>query len=186
MRRHVVYCCPVGHSVNEIDEVRNLVDRLSEEDEIWLIVRALLYIDAEIGKLWSWGPAIPCGDMHQSFTDALVSLSGHWQYYFQRFSVTYLFCWPLLLTEMQTSRNRFLQEIHTFLKISFEHNRSVDLLCDFIDSIFHAHAQNLLHPEPFIHFLDSVSYYRVTSIEYNVRLCITGLVALHCHAGNRR
>jgi len=23
-------------------------------------------------ELWSKGPAIPCGDMHQSFTDALV------------------------------------------------------------------------------------------------------------------
>jgi len=27
----------------------------------------------EFGELWTGGPAIPCGDMHQSFTDALVS-----------------------------------------------------------------------------------------------------------------
>ena len=27
----------------------------------------------EFREIWSWGPVIPCGDMHQSFTDAIVN-----------------------------------------------------------------------------------------------------------------
>jgi len=30
---------------------------------------------SEFGELWSEGPVIPCGDMHQSFTDALVMVA---------------------------------------------------------------------------------------------------------------
>jgi len=50
---------------------------LSERDEIWrrwrsgqskLIPRIL----GECQELWFWGPVIPCGDTHQSFTDTLV------------------------------------------------------------------------------------------------------------------
>ena len=35
----------------------------------------------EFRELWSGGPMIPCGDMHQSFTDALV------KWFFDNFSM---------------------------------------------------------------------------------------------------
>jgi len=52
---------------------------LAEHNDIWSItifgrIRGLTnrYIFPEFRELWSGGPVIPCGDMHQSFTDTLV------------------------------------------------------------------------------------------------------------------
>jgi len=39
-----------------------------------LVIRHLF---SKFDKLWSGGPAIPCDDMHQSFTDALVMAALH-------------------------------------------------------------------------------------------------------------
>ena len=44
--------------------------------EFWLLT-----LTVEVGELWSTSPAIPCGDVHQSFTDALVIIILALSYY---------------------------------------------------------------------------------------------------------
>jgi len=49
-----------------------LVHRLADSDEFGM-VRGLANVQVSVfGELWSAGPAIPCGDLHQSFTDAAI------------------------------------------------------------------------------------------------------------------
>ena len=50
-----------------------LVHRLADSDEFGM-VRGLAngHVFPEFGELWTAGRAIPCGDLHQSFTDAAI------------------------------------------------------------------------------------------------------------------
>jgi len=44
----------------------------------------------EFGELWLWSPLLPCGDMHQSITDALVEIFGEIGRFLQyRFKTTH-------------------------------------------------------------------------------------------------
>ena len=49
--------------------------RLSECDGVRGLANRNLFL--KFRELWSGGPAIPCGDMHQSFTDALASFMNY-------------------------------------------------------------------------------------------------------------
>jgi len=74
LRRHVVYCLcrSVCHTVDEIYEIWPPAMKFGSVIGLWQIDTHLF---PELGELWFGGPAIPCDDTHQSFTDALVIFS---------------------------------------------------------------------------------------------------------------
>jgi len=54
---------------------------------------AIRHLFAEFRELWSGDPVIPCGDMHQSFTDALVKWSfDNFPMFADSFSVVSIHC----------------------------------------------------------------------------------------------
>jgi len=65
---------PVSPSHGVMFESIYLAHFLLERDEIWQRWGcSRLTLIPEFGELWSRGSAIPCGDIHQPFTDALVA-----------------------------------------------------------------------------------------------------------------
>jgi len=66
---------PLFRGAQIFDNSRYLAHFLSEDDKIWHGYGAQLAnwdLFPEFRELWFLSPAIPCGDLHQSFTDARV------------------------------------------------------------------------------------------------------------------
>jgi len=67
---------------------------LSERDKIWHRSRSafIRHLFREFDERWSGSPATPCGDMHQSFTDALLT-----------FITTNIYCNECIVMNVRTS-----------------------------------------------------------------------------------